>query len=231
MELTSKQWLTIILVLIIDAILVAMIFLALVPQWAVPDPNLLIPNLTLYMSPLIALPIILVPTFVILQLGWKEKIKPEMFLFPLRIALAYEFFHGGIAKLIDVTYLADSGLIGYGAAAAPSPWIQSVMTALLPNYEVFLLLIAWGELLIGLSMLLGGLTRLGAFGGVIMQWTFLLLLGWLSVSTFGINFVGSLAFLVIGMYRSGRFMGFDQFLGPKLEESDNKILKFIGLLT
>jgi uncharacterized membrane protein YphA (DoxX/SURF4 family) len=231
MELNSKQWLTIIMVLIVDTILVAMIVLALVPQWAVANPNLLIPNLTLYMSPLIAGAIILVPTFVILKFGFEEKIKPEMFLFPLRIALAYEFFHGGLEKLIDVTYLASPGLIGVGAAGAPSDWIKSVMTAMLPNYQAFLLLIAVGELLIGLSMLLGGFTRLGALGGVILQWTFLFLLGWLSVSTFGVNFIGSVGFLVIGMYRSGRFLGFDQFIGPKLDASENKIVKVIAKLT
>ncbi|TFG30429.1 DoxX family membrane protein [Candidatus Thorarchaeota archaeon] len=231
MELNPKQRIAIILVLIIDAILIAMIALALVPQWAVADPNLLIPNLTLYMSPLIALAIILVPTLVILKYGWEDKIKKEVFLLPLRIALAYEFFHGGLEKLIDTTYLADPGLIGYGSAAAPSPWIQNVLSAMLPNYAAFLLLIAVGELLVGLSLLFGVFTRLGALGGILLHWTFLFLLGWLSVSTFGINFVGAVAFLVLGMYRSGRFIGIDQFLGSKLEASENRVIKFLGLLT
>ncbi|TFG27054.1 DoxX family membrane protein [Candidatus Thorarchaeota archaeon] len=231
MELNSKQWITIILVLIIDIVLIAMIVLALVPQWAEADPNLLIPNLTLYMSPLIALAIILVPTLVILKYGWDEKIKNEVFLLPLRIALGYEFFHGGLEKLIDTTYLASPGLIGYGSAAAPSPWIQSILSAMLPNYVAFLLLIAVGELLVGLSILFGGFTRLGAFGGILLHWTFLFLLGWLSISTFGINFVGAVAFLVLGLYRSGRFIGIDQFLGPKLENSENKLIKLFGHLT
>jgi thiosulfate dehydrogenase [quinone] large subunit len=154
-----------------------------------------------------------------------------MFLFPLRIALAYEFLHGGVEKLIDITYLEGDGLIGVGANLAPSPWIRDVMTAMLPNADGFLLLIAVGELLVGLSLLLGGLTRLGAIGGVLLQFTFLFLLGWLSVSTFGINFVGAVAFLVLGMYRSGRFIGLDQVIGPRLDESENRLLKFFGLLT
>lgn len=231
MELNSKQYIAIILVLIIDAILIAMIALALVPQWAVANEDLLIPNLALYMSPLIALAIILVPTLVILKYGWEDKIKSEMFLLPLRIALAYEFLHGGLEKLTDTTYLASPGLIGIGASSAPSPWIQSILSAMLPNYAAFLLLIATGELLVGLSLLFGGFTRLGALGGILLQWTFLFLLGWLSVSTFGINFVGSVAFLVLGMYQSGRFIGIDQFIGPKLEASENRVVKAIGLLT
>ncbi|RDE15056.1 MAG: hypothetical protein C4K48_05100 [Candidatus Thorarchaeota archaeon] len=231
MELTTKKWLSIIVVLLVDIVLTAMIFLALVPQWAVPDADLMIPNLTLYMSPLIALAIILVPTLVILRFGWPDRIKLEMFLFPLRIGLAFEFLHGGLEKLIDTTYLATPGLIGVGAAAAPSPWIRDIMTAMLPNYGAFLLLIAVGEFLVGLSLLLGGFTRLGAIGGVLLQWTFLFLLGWLSVSTFGINFIGAVAFLVLGMYRSGRFLGVDQIIGPRLDGSENRLLKSFGLLT
>lgn len=231
MELNSRQWLTIILVILVDAILVAMIALALVPQWMVSNTDLLIPNLTLYMSPLVAIAIISAPTLGILKFGWKERIRPEMFLFPLRIALAYEFLHGGLEKLIDTTYLASPGLIGFGSTSAPSPWIRDVLTAMLPNYAVFLLLIATGEFLVGLSLLLGGLTRLGALGGVLLQWTFLFLLGWLSISTFGVNFLGSIAFFVLGIYRSGRFAGFDQVLGPMFELSQNKILKFLGQLT
>ncbi len=133
--------------------------------------------------------------------------------------------------MIDTTYLDSPGLIGFGSSSAPSPWIQGVMTAMLPNFEFYLLLIAWGEVLIGLSMLFGGFTRLGAIGGVIMQWTFLFLLGWLSLSTFGVNFVGSLAFMAVGMYQAGRFAGLDQFLGPKLDESPNKFFNIVGWMT
>jgi thiosulfate dehydrogenase [quinone] large subunit len=197
----------------------------------VPNNDLLLPDLNLYMSPLIALALILAPTIFLLKYGWEDKITDKMIIFPLRLALAYEFLHGGIEKLIDPTYVSSPGLIGLGAANAPSPWIQYVMTLMLPNYEFYLLLIAWGELLIGLSMLFGGFTRLGAIGGVIMQWTFLFLLGWLSISTFGVNFVGSLAFMAVGMYQAGRFAGLDQFLGPKLNDSTNKFLRIIGWLT
>jgi uncharacterized membrane protein YphA (DoxX/SURF4 family) len=222
MEMNSKQWITIIVAILVDVILAALIILALLPQWA---------GLTLYLSPLIALAIILVPTLVILKFGWNDRIKSEMFLLPLRLALAFEFLDGGIGKLLDPTYLTSPGLIAAGAAGAPSQWIRDVMTAMLPNYGAYLLLIAVGELLVGLSLLFGGFTRLGAIGGVMLQWTFMFLLGWLSVSTFGVNFIGAVAFLVLGMYRSGRFIGIDQILGPKLEASGNRLLRFFGLLT
>ncbi len=227
----QKQWIAIILTIIVDVILAAIILLALGPQWLPPNLDLLVPQLNLILSPLIVLSIVLVPTIFFLHWGWPEKFQILAFLLPLRLALAYEFLHGGLEKLLDVGYLADPGLIAYAASAAPSPWIQGFMTALLPNYALFLALIALGELLIGLSMLLGGFTRLGALGGILIQWTFLFLLGWLSVSTFGVNFLGAFAFLAIGIYRAGRYLGIDRYLGSKLEKSNNSVLRFLGLWT
>ncbi|MBD3408098.1 MAG: DoxX family membrane protein [Candidatus Lokiarchaeota archaeon] len=230
-ELDRTKILAILLITVTDVILVTLLALSFGPSWLVPNSEILIPYLNLIMSPLVVLTVVLVPTLFILHWAWPEKVGEESFLLPLRLALAYEFLHGGIEKLVDPTYLASPGLIGYGASAAPSPWIQGALTILLGNYEAFLLLIAVGELLIGLSMFFGAFTRLGAVGGVLMQWTFLILLGWLSISTFGINFVGSIAFFIIGMYQSGRIVGFDQILGPYLESSQNRILNYFGYLT
>ncbi|TXT54092.1 MAG: membrane protein of unknown function [Candidatus Thorarchaeota archaeon] len=231
MELNQNKILAILLTIIVNILLVVLLVLSYGPIWLEPNEEILIPQLDLIMSPLVILTVVLVPTLFFLRWAWPERIEEKSFLLPLRLALAYEFLHGGIEKLADPTYLTNPGLIGYGASAAPSPWIQAVLTLLLGNYQAFLLLIAVGELLIGLSMLFGGFTRLGAIGGVLMQWTFLILLGWLSISTFGVNFIGSVAFLIIGMYQAGRFIGIDRIIGPRLEESENKILKYLGLLT
>lgn len=231
MQFEQRQWLILLLIIVIDLLVVVLSVLALVPMWEEPDPNLLVPNLNLLMSPLVVLSIVLLPTVLLLRWGWPEELDQKALLLPLRLGLAYEFLHGGIEKLIDATYLSSPGLIGFGASSSPSQWVRDVMTAMLSNYQFFLLLIAVGELLIGLSMLTGGFTRLGALGGVVMQWTFLFLLGWLSISTFGINFVGSLAFLVIGMYQAGRFIGLDQIIGPRMEGSGNRLLKAFAKLT
>lgn len=231
MQLEQRQWIILLLIIMVDLILVVFSVLALVPMWDEPDPNLLVPNLNLMMSPLAVLSIVLLPTVLLLRWGWPERFDQKALLLPLRLGLAYEFLHGGIEKLIDTTYLSSPGLIGLGASSSPSQWVRDVMTAMLGNYQFFLLLIASGELLIGLSMFTGGFTRLGALGGVVMQWTFLFLLGWLSISTFGVNFVGSLAFLVIGMYQAGRFAGIDQLIGPRMESSQNGLLKALAKLT
>ncbi len=231
MELNRNQWIAILLMIIVDVILLAIMVLTLGPQWIEPDPALLFPALDLALSPLIVLAVILVPTFFFLRWGWPDKFPVLSFLLPLRLAFGWEFLHGGLDKILDPAYSTNYGLLTLAQSSAPSPWIQGFMTMLLMNPTLFLLIIAWGELLIGLSLTFGFLTRLGSFGGVLMQWTFLFLLGWLSASTFGVNFLGSIAFFVIGMYQAGRYIGFDRWLGPWLDESKNAILRFLGLWT
>lgn len=232
MELNRNQWIAILFTVIISALLGIITVLTLGPQWLIPHPELLFPFLNLAMSPLIVLAIILVPIIFFLRWGWPEKIPILAILLPLRLALGYEFLHGGLEKLLNPTYATDFSLLFYAASSAPSPYIQGFFNAvILMNPTFFLMLIAWGELLIGLSLTFGFFTRLGSFGGVLMQWSFLFLLGWLSISTFGVNFLGSLAFFVVGVYHAGRYLGVDKWLGPKLEESKNAILRFLGLWT
>ncbi|MFX1319231.1 MAG: TQO small subunit DoxD [Promethearchaeota archaeon] len=232
MEINRNQWIALIFTVVVTIILGVIIALALGPQWIVPDPSLLVPSLSLILSPLVILAILLVPIFFFLRWGWPDKFPMLAFLFPLRLALGYEFLHGGLEKLLDPAYPTNYGLLNLAASTAPSPYIQGFFnTVILLNPTAFLMLIAIGELLVGLSITFGFFTRLGSLGGVLMQWSFLFLLGWLSVSTFGINFLGALAFLVVGMYQAGRYIGVDRWLGPKLQESKNAFLRFLGLWT
>ena len=152
-------------------------------------------------------------------------------LLPLRLGFAYLFLHGGIDKLLDPTYLASPGLIAAGMFGAPSPWVQSVFAFLNTNYAFYLLLIAVGEVLVGLSMLTGAFTRLGAIGGILMQLVFLFLLGWLSASTFSANLLGPLAFVLIGAHRAGRTIGIDGWVAQKLENTTSPIPRIIGWFT
>ncbi|MFX1577007.1 MAG: TQO small subunit DoxD [Promethearchaeota archaeon] len=232
MELNRNKWITLIFLVIVDLILLTIVLLTLGPQWVVPDPTILFPWLNLALSPLVIIAIILIPTIFFLRWVWPNKIPILAILLPLRLGLGYEFLHGGLEKFLNPAYPTDYGLLMLAASSAPSPYIQGFFNAvILINPTFFLMLIAGGELIVGLSLTFGFFTRLGSFGGVLMQWTFLFLLGWLSVSTFGVNFLGSIAFFVVGIYQAGRYLGIDQWLGPKLEEFKNAILRFLGLWT
>jgi thiosulfate dehydrogenase [quinone] large subunit len=72
--------------------------------------------------------------------------------------------------------------------------------------------VPWGELLIGLGLLVGGLTRLAAFWGAFMMLMFYL--GNWSVSHGYINgdFAYMLTFLAVAAFGAGRILGVDQYI-------------------
>ncbi|NWF96990.1 MAG: DoxX family membrane protein [Candidatus Thorarchaeota archaeon] len=232
MQLTRNQQILFMVMIVVDVILGSLFALAFMPVWLQPEATLIVPSFNLYMAPLAITSLLALPTVFFLQMIWNDKFGNQVYLLPLRLGLAYEFLHGGLEKLLDTTYLASPGLIQLGANAAPSEWVKGVMAMMLPNYAFFLLLIAVGELLVGLSMLFGGMTRLGAIGGILLQLVFLILLGWLSPSTFGVNFIGVFAFLLVGMHRAGRYLGLDYFLARSLEaRKENKAAHVLLLMT
>ncbi|MHA2406969.1 MAG: TQO small subunit DoxD [Candidatus Ranarchaeia archaeon] len=225
-KFSNSQWMVLITTVALDLLMVALYVLAIIPAFIVDGDTLAI-----YLSWLLGASLVAIPTTLMLKIGWPEKITTQTLLLPLRLGFAYLFLHGGIAKLLDPTYLASPGLIAAGMFGAPSVWIQSVMAFLNTNYAFYLLLIAVGEVLIGLSMLTGTFTRLGAIGGILMQLVFLFLLGWLSASTFSANLLGPLAFVLIGTHRAGRTIGIDGWWAKKLENSPSPIPRFLGWFT
>ncbi len=226
-DFTNLQWFVILSTAIIDVIVGALFILSTIPAFIVAGDILAI-----YLSWVLGGSLIALPTTLLLKIGWPERISAQTLLLPLRLGFGYLFLHGGIDKLfLEPTYLASPGLIAAGAFGAPSPWVQSIMGLMMGNYAIFLLMIAIGELLVGLSMLTGSFTRLGAIGGIMMQLVFLFLLGWLSASTFSANLLGPLALGVLGAHRAGRSFGMDKYWGEKLENSNNSLLKLLGKLT
>ena len=226
MKFSKTQWIVIISTIALDLLMVALFVLTLIPSFIASGDTLAI-----YLSWLLGASLIAIPTTLLLKVGWPEKITTQTLLRPVRLGLAYLFLHGGIDKRLDPTYLASPGLIAAGMFGAPSVWVQGVMAFLNTNYAFYLLLIAVGEVLIGLSMLTGAFTRLGAIGGILMQLVFLFLLGWLSLSTFSANLLGPLAFVLIGTHRAGRTIGIDGLMAEKLENSTSPVPKIIGWFT
>ena len=61
------------------------------------------------------------------------------------------------------------------------------------NEVSLLYLVAVGEVLIGISMILGVFTRLGGLSGTVMLLIYLLSFGYANSAVYGINLFGSLA--------------------------------------
>src|SRR5438067_8789727 len=108
-----------------------------------------------------------------LQSWWKELRFSERVLLPLRLFLGITFLYAGIQKLTDPQFFNPSatGFIGKQimAFAHGSPIHNVLLHVALPHAVFFGLLVACGEIAIGIGTLLGFLFRPAAFFGILLS--------------------------------------------------------------
>jgi thiosulfate dehydrogenase [quinone] large subunit len=144
---------------------------------------------------------------------------PLIHLWPLRIWVGLSFVLAGENKIsrggLGTEYA--SGVEGFvngnleNAYAFYRPFLESVV---LPNTGTFAALVAWGELLFGLSVLLGLFTRLGAAVGIFIIFNYTFTTGrgiWLP----GMDAAYIWALFTLLVAGAGRVWGLDQLLRDK----------------
>lgn len=105
----------------------------------------------------------------------------------LRLYLGYEWFEAGLHKVQDVKWVGTGeSLQGYWQRAIAIPetgrpaisfdWYRSFLTWLLDAeaYTWFGKLVAYGELLLGVALILGAFVGVAAFFGAFMNWNFIM---------------------------------------------------------
>jgi len=140
----------------------------------------------------------------------------------LRLWLGYQWLAAGVPKVLDDVWM-NTGLPlqGYWQGAltmSPRPviaydWYRAFIEALLTggHYVWFAKLIAFGEVAIGLALILGAFTGLAAAGGLLMNVNYLLA-G--SASTNPVLAV--LAVLIMLSWKVAGWWGLDRWLLPRL---------------
>jgi len=154
------------------------------------------------------------------------RFEPVAWLF-VRLVLAVEWVRGGWEKVGDAGWTASpvgAAVNGFlnGAieksTAGPHPevphWYHRLaQEVFLPNADVFAYLVAYGELLVGIALAIGLLTRFAALGGVTLNLAFL----WAgTTSTNPPMLLLGLGLIFFG-HRPGR-LGLDGWLLPRLRE-------------
>lgn len=142
----------------------------------------------------------------------------------VRIYVGWAWLTAGWAKVTSSSWVgeeAGAALSGFvqgalqktgGAHPDVQSWYAAFLeSAVLPYAEVWSYLVAFGELLVGLALILGFLVGLAAAFGAFMNMSFLLA-G--AVSTNPILLV--LSFFLICAWRTAGLIGADRFLLPKL---------------
>lgn len=141
----------------------------------------------------------------------------------VRFYLGFQWLEAGIRKVSDVkwSYGNGTGLLGYwkGAVAIPAQgtpkisyeWYREFLNYLIGQnaHTWFAPLVAWGEVLVGIGLIVGGLVGIAAFFGALMNMSFMLA-G--TASTNPVLFI--LAVLVILGWQVAGYYGADRFILP-----------------
>ena len=138
----------------------------------------------------------------------------------VRLYLGYEWISAGLEKLGSPAWTgakAGTALIGFakggiaqatGAHPAVQGWYASFLKDfVIPNAAVFSYLVTAGELLVGLGVIVGALTGIAAFFGIVMNANYMLA-G--SVSTNPI--LAFLAIFIVLAWRNAGWIGLDRWL-------------------
>jgi thiosulfate dehydrogenase (quinone) large subunit len=106
---------------------------------------------------------------------------------PLRIWVGYQWFTSGFGKFTNPAWIeTGAALRGYWTNAVAIPesgrpaiafdWYRTFLTGMLnaEAYTWFAKLIVFGEVLVGIGLILGAFTGIAAFFGAFMNWNFMM---------------------------------------------------------
>ena len=135
------------------------------------------------------------------------------FVLALRLMMSIAFLNAGLSKLFGPEPFSAQGYLLYGVAEASplvgmyawmgsNPWFVDIVNVAVP----------FGQIAIGLGLLVGFMTRLAAFFGAFMM--FLFYFGNWSVEHGVINgdFAYLLVFLAVAAFGAGRILGLDAYV-------------------
>lgn len=135
----------------------------------------------------------------------------------LRVYTGLFFAWNGVGKLRRDNF-ADGmeGFLGAQAEKSFEFYRSFVESVVLPNKAVFASLVSWGELAIGIAMIVGLATRYAAFAGAVMVLNFWFAKGQVFFDGANHDVVWLVIFIVLGLVPAGRIAGLDDGLSDKL---------------
>jgi len=150
--------------------------------------------------------------------------KAAWFWLLLRVWVGYQWIEAGLHKISNPAWTqTGEALKGFwtGAVAIPAEgrppiafdWYRSFIQFMLDSgaYTWFAKLVAYGELLVGIALIVGAFAGVAAFFGAFMNWNFMMA-G--SASTNPWLFV--LALGILAAWKIAGYIGFDYFLFPMI---------------
>jgi uncharacterized membrane protein YphA (DoxX/SURF4 family) len=155
---------------------------------------------------------------------------PALCLAVLRIAIGFYFIKalwtkldivlvGGFLPFVQVEQRwlhVMPDIVARQAAANPFPSYKAFLQdTVLTHSAVFADLTAWGETLVGISLVFGLMSGLGALGGLLLSVNYGLASQHLSPASFGFHYVLVVVMALLFLARSGRRLGLDAWIARR----------------
>lgn len=137
----------------------------------------------------------------------------------LRVYLGWSWMTAGWGKVtggFDASGFLQGAIanpVMKGEAAVYPGWVSFLESFALPNAGLFSVMVAWGEFLVGLGLILGCLTTAAAFFAMVMNFSFLFS-GTISSNPMNILMA---VFIAAAGYNAGKF-GLDRYVMPFLRK-------------
>jgi thiosulfate dehydrogenase [quinone] large subunit len=149
----------------------------------------------------------------------KENVYAAVALTIIRVYVGWQWLHAGWEKIsADEAFDSKGFLTGAVAKstgdhpAVQGWWATFLDNVAIPNSGIFSFLVSWGELLVGIGLIIGCFTTFAALMGVIMNFAFLFS-GSTSTNT-QLLLLGII--IVVGGYNAAKF-GADRYVLPYLK--------------
>lgn len=131
----------------------------------------------------------------------------------LRVAVALLWLNSFWGKFMNPNFV--SGFAATNTRFASQThfgWYKDFLTGtVIPNADAFAYLTMYGELLVGVALLLGLLTHVGAVAGILLNFNFWLAAGQ-SGSTFSLNILMAVAAAIFIVSPAAKWMSVDRYL-------------------
>ncbi len=146
---------------------------------------------------------------------WKDN-RPSFLIAILRMLFGFIFLRSGLSKLLDPNFA--SGLtktLTYFASQNPWSFYKYLLEAIwIPNSSALSVLVPLGEIVAGMSLILGlGVTG-GAIIALILNINFYFAAGWTGPSTEALNILMTAGNVIFMLASAGRTLGMDKIITP-----------------
>ncbi|TET89439.1 MAG: DoxX family protein [Methanomassiliicoccales archaeon] len=148
----------------------------------------------------------------------KERRIPWMRVLVIMVGLLW--LHSALEKLFDPAYVDGfAGTMFFFGIENPNAWYVDFLNGfVIPNAAAFAMAIAIGELLVGLSFVLGGFTRFGAIGGILLNVNFFFAASHVSPAVWSVNLLLIGLQLVFIFSKEAKELSVDQLVQSKLSK-------------